>query len=73
MFGARLLGRIPFGVNGDSYSMFRKTKTQWWTKENVPSKREVLEEDDDILKLDSKGLSCHMHVKQCIEGSVQIL
>ena len=70
MFGASLLGRIDiglanilFGGNGDVYSMFRKTKTQWWRKENVRSKREVLEEDDDILNLDSKGFSCHMHVK----------
>ena len=50
MFGASLLGRIDiglanilFGGNGDVYSMFRKTKTQWWRKENVRSKREVLE------------------------------
>jgi len=75
MFGTRLLGRIddglaniPFGGNVDVYSMFGKTKTPWWKKENVCSKREVLEEDDDVPNQNSKGSSYHMQVNQCIEG-----
>ena len=52
----------------DVYSMFGKTKALLWKKKNVCSKREVLKEDDDIPNQDSKGLSYHMQVNQCIEG-----